>query len=81
MLINKKVKIYVVVLEVNTNSSNLYHKGIHNNMIVIKQSVFKGGGGGVKPFVNNQSSSNVVKLLNLKWARRFIKLCVPIYIV
>jgi hypothetical protein len=36
MLKNKKVMIYVVVLEANTNSSNLYHKGIHNIMTVIK---------------------------------------------
>jgi hypothetical protein len=53
-----------VVFETNTNSSNLYHKGVHNIMIVIKQLVW----GGAKPFVNNQSSNNVVKLLDLKWA-------------
>jgi len=43
MLRNKRVKIYVVVFEANTNSSNLYHKGVHNIMIVIKQSVVVGG--------------------------------------
>jgi len=36
MLKNKGVEIYVVVSEMNTNSSNLYHKGVHNMMIVIK---------------------------------------------
>jgi hypothetical protein len=46
MLKNKGVEIYVVVSEMNTNSSNLYHKGVHNMMIVIKQLVVAGGGGG-----------------------------------
>jgi hypothetical protein len=36
MLKNKRVKIYVVVFEANTNSSNLYHKDVHNIMIIIK---------------------------------------------
>ncbi len=67
MLKNKGVEIYVVVSEMNTNSSNLYHKGAHNMMIVIKQLVVGGGGCG-KPFVNNQSSNNVMKLLDLKCA-------------
>jgi hypothetical protein len=39
MLKNKMVKIYVVVFETNINFSNLYHKGAHNIMIVIKQLV------------------------------------------
>jgi hypothetical protein len=46
MLRNKRVKIYVEVFEANTNSSNFYHKGVHNIMIVVKQSVWGGVGGG-----------------------------------
>jgi hypothetical protein len=68
MLKNKMVKIYVVVFEANTNSSNLYHKAVHNIMIVIKQFCLGGRGGCAKPFVKNQSLNNVVKLLDLKWA-------------
>jgi hypothetical protein len=65
MLKNKRVKIYVVVLKKNINFSNLYHKGAHNIMIIMKQLIW---GGGAKPFVNNQSLNNVMKLLDLKWA-------------
>jgi hypothetical protein len=48
MLKTKKVEIYVMFFEANINSSNLYHKGVHNIMIVIKQLVWeRGGEGGV----------------------------------
>jgi hypothetical protein len=68
MLKNKRVKIYVVLFEMNINFSNLYHKGVHNIMIVIKELVWGRGGECAKLFVNNQSLSNVVNLLDLKWA-------------
>jgi hypothetical protein len=62
MLINIKVKIYVVVFEANTNSSNI-PQGC-SQYYDCHKTIGLGGGGGAKPFVNNQSSNNVVKLLD-----------------